>query len=157
MTRTLRTLATITLVYAVANAFYSLPQLTNYEQVFALLPQVLHTIGVTLGLALAVVALVASAQRREWRWFGPFLVLAAVNPYGGFLIDLVFTAVPALHDVSTQAGLTAFLLSYLLPPLMTACAVLAYTLPRRSTGGSRRQLSELEYSSLEAEVVGQHF
>lgn len=156
MSRTLRTLATITLIYTVANAFYSLPQLTNYEQVFALLPQVLRTTGVTLGLALAVVALVASAQRREWRWFAPLLFLALLNPYGGFLIDFVYSAVPALRDVSTQAGLTAFLLSYLLPPLVTACAVLAYTLPRRGTGNPRGKLPELEYSSLNAEEVGQH-
>lgn len=155
MSRTLRTLATITLLYAVANAFYSLPQLATYVQVFGVFPQVLRTTGVTLGLATAIVALVTSAQRRQWRWFGLLLVLALVNPYGGFLIGFVFWVTPALNSVSTQVGLMAFLLSYLLPPLITACAVLAYTLSQRGMARSRGKLPELEYSSLKAEEVGQ--
>lgn len=155
MSRTLRTLATITLIYAAANVFYSLSQLTTYVQVFDVLPQVLRTTGVTLGLATAIVALVASAHQQQWRWLGPLLFLALVNPYGGFSIDFVFSMAPALNTVSMQVGLMAFLLGYLLPPLITACTVLAYTLPHRDMARSHGKLPELEYSSLKAQKAGQ--
>jgi hypothetical protein len=52
-----------------------------YPRLFILLPQLLRTTNTSLGLATAVVALVACAQERRWRLVAVYGFLAVLTPY----------------------------------------------------------------------------
>jgi hypothetical protein len=125
MNRTLRALALASLTFSVALALYSLLSFTSYGQVFAVSAQVLRTTGTALGLATAVVATVASAQARRWWFVSVFLWLAVLTPYSPYLFYWASTTIPAFQPTSEIAGLRAFLLSYAVPPVVTALVILA--------------------------------
>ena len=82
MTRTLCSLALVTIAFSIGLAIYSSSKFSSGEFVTLYASQLLRTTGTALGLALAIAAMVANAQARRWRWFSVYLVLALVTTYG---------------------------------------------------------------------------
>lgn len=154
MTRTVRALALVSLVFSVTLALYSLAAYTSFLDAYAVFPQVLRTTGTALALAAAVVALVASARARRWRLFGVLLVLAIITAYNPYLPFWIFALIPALNSVSAQTALDVYLLGYTAPCVVTALVILAGAwrnhLVQPALGLVSREAEGLEITSLEA-------
>jgi hypothetical protein len=157
MRRTLRSLAICALAFSILEASYSVARLaTTSEAVFAIVPQLLRTTNVALGLATAVVALVATAQERRWWRAGAFGSLALLIPYAGYLSSLLSSLVPALNSLSEDAGWKLFLLSYAVPTIVTAVLILANEMRPRSSfsqpppAHEHDEGLELHFSSLDS-------
>ena len=154
MNRALRILALCALVYSVLQVWYSLTSLDKTQVAVSLVSQVLRTTSVALGLATAVVALVAAAEERRWRRVAVFGFLAVLTPYGGYLIEELYVLAPALNPWFETEGLLLFMLSYTVPTIATALVILAGNILPKA---GRPHLSEapddaleIHYSSIES-------
>ena len=163
MTRTLRTLALVTIAFSLVLAIYSFSQ-SSYgfdgDMYTAFLAQLLRTTVTALGLSLAVLALVASAQTRRLGWLSAYMVLAIVTTFGPEFVTFPpvdiwffrFLGPSAIGDAYGQL----LTLSFCIPPVATALLVLGedsrnrlwHTTPS-PTGG---EADDLEITALRDEV-----
>jgi hypothetical protein len=159
MTRTLRALALVTISFSLALAIYSSAQFPSGQFVALYVAQLLRTTGTALGLTLAIVALVANAQARRWRWFGVYLVLAIVTIYGPeFLIWFPIVNVsgwfPAFYPPPLALPYPSWVvLGFCVPPMVTALLVLAQEFVPRiwemSPGPAADEDNDLELTPLQ--------
>jgi hypothetical protein len=96
---------------------------------------------------------VAAAQERRWGRVAVFGFLAALTPYGGYLIDEFSVLVPTLNSWFETSGLRLFMLSYAVPTIATTLAILlGEVLPKASQPQVSVALDdglEISYSSFD--------
>lgn len=159
MTRTLRSLALVTIAFSAALAIYSFSQ-SGYgvggDSLTVFLFEQLRTTGTALGLTLAIVALVANAPARRWGWFSVYLVLAIVTVYGPELLLPPFVIwVLRFFDPFSNANvyLQWQALSSCIPPVATALVVLLEQYGSRawnfSAGPTEDEADDLEVTPLQ--------
>jgi hypothetical protein len=159
MTRTLRVLALVTIAFSLAAAIYAFSQLSYGflgASLTIVLVQLLRTTGTALGLTLAIVALVANAQARRWRWFGVYLVLAIVTTYGPwFLTPFFFPWFASFFTLVPNGAIYLHweVLSFSGPPVATALLVLVEEYGERiwemSPGPVEDEADDLEVTPLQ--------
>ncbi|MGO8949184.1 MAG: hypothetical protein ACLQUY_16365 [Ktedonobacterales bacterium] len=137
MTRAVRFLALVTIAVSLVTIaddvvleFY--PRAISIAGLFltSFLSQQLRATNTALGLTLAIVELVATAQARHWRWFSVFLLLALVTTYMPGIVGLSTDIFLGVLHVGVQLPFLLVLwpwlaLSYSVPAIATALLALA--------------------------------